>query len=57
MSNTYGSPEEDEKEVRAIDKHLLRVFSVTDHRGNQALAQVPEFRDPETEIGNSKIHT
>jgi len=24
---------------------------------NQALAQVPEFRDPETETGNSKIDT
>jgi hypothetical protein len=31
MSNTYGIPEEDEKEVRARDKHLLRVFSVADH--------------------------
>jgi hypothetical protein len=34
MSNTYGIPEEDEKEVRARDKHLLRVFSVPDHRGD-----------------------
>jgi hypothetical protein len=32
MSNTYGIPEEDEKEFRAIDKHLLRVLSVPDHR-------------------------
>ena len=31
MSNTYGIPEEDEKEVRTRDKHLLRVFSVPDH--------------------------
>ena len=44
------------REVAKPEEFRL-VLNLTDYRANQALAQVPEFRDPETETGNSKIDT
>jgi hypothetical protein len=43
----------------ALKKSLteLALLEMSGYGVNQALAQVPEFRDPETETGNSKIDT